>query len=121
MNIILRIGLIVGVLLFLGILLVFLRKKSLNLNYSLLWMMFGFALLIIGIFPGIITFFSRLLGIQTPSNTIFAFMIFLVLVILLALTSIVSRQHREIKKLIQNLALTQKELSDVKKKVDKNS
>lgn len=115
MSIILRICLILGVIAFFAIILIFLRKKSINLNYSLLWLLFGTVLLIVGLFPQIVTFVSKLLGIQSPSNTVFAIMLFLILVILIALTAIVSKQHRKIKCLVQNLALVQKQLNDMKK------
>lgn len=112
MDIVLRIFLIVGVLIFTCILFLFLRKKTLNLNYTLLWLLFSLVLLITAVFPGIITKVSSVLNIRTPSNTIFALTLFLILLILLSITSIVSKQHREIKALTQELALLKKETSD---------
>lgn len=112
MDLTLRLWLLAGVIVYFGVILVALRKKSLTLKYSLLWMLSALLLLIIVIFPQIINGVTKLLGIASPVNAVFTIVLFLVLMILISLSVIVSKQHAQIKKLIQSVALLEKRLRD---------
>lgn len=112
MDLTLRLWLLAGVIVYFSVVLIALRKKSLTLKYSLLWMLSAFLLLIIIIFPQIINWVTKLMGIAAPVNTVFTIVLFLVLMILISLSVIVSIQHAQIKKLIQSLALLEKNLRD---------
>lgn len=115
MGIALRISLLVAILLYLVIIIVLLRKKSLNLKYSLLWMFMAVVLLVMVAFPKAVEFLADLIGVASYINAIFMAFIFFILLLVVSLTSIVSKQSREIKTLIQNMALLQKQLNDLKK------
>lgn len=112
MDLTLRLWLLAGVIVYFGVILVALRKKSLTLKYSLLWMFSALLLLIIVIFPHIINGVTKLLGIASPVNAVFTIVLFLVLMILISLSVIASKQHAQIKKLIQSVALLEKRLRD---------
>ena len=58
-------------------------KKKLEIKYVLSWIIVDFCLLIIDLFPSILTFLCKCLGIQLASN-----MIFLVAIILLFLLAL---------------------------------
>ncbi len=112
MDLTLRLWLLAGVIVYFAVILVALRKKSLTLKYSLLWMFSAFLLLITVIFPQVIDGVTKLLGIASPVNAVFTIILFLVLMILISLSVIVSKQHAQIKKLIQSVALLEKRLRD---------
>lgn len=96
----LRVSLGIGIAIYYFILFYFLRKKTLSLKYTLLWIFFGIVLLLIIIFPKILNIIF-LFGIQSPVNGIFSFILFAVLTILMSLTAIASRLSEKIKILIQ--------------------
>lgn len=114
MSIALRISLLLGILVYLVLIFVLLRKKSLNLKYSLLWIFMAAVLLIMVIFPQIVTLIAHVIGIVSPMNAIFLAFIFFILLLLISLTSIVSKQQRKIKTLIQNVAILEKKIEDLK-------
>ena len=116
MSIELRITLILGVLAYLTGIIFLLSRKRINLKYSLLWMFSALILLLLAVFPQIVTLISNLIGIQSPVNAVFLFFIFCIILLLISLTSIVSKQSNEIKRLIQQLAILEKE---IKEKIDK--
>ena len=89
-----------------------LRKKRLNLKYTLLWLFSGVFMLILAICPQIVSAFSRLVGIQLPVNAVFAVAFFCVLMILMSLTVIVSRLNEQVKQLTQHFALLEKRVRD---------
>lgn len=47
------------------------RSSGVDINDTIFWIVFSFYLLIISIFPSIMSFFSRLLGFQAPVNMVF--------------------------------------------------
>jgi hypothetical protein len=95
---------------------------KLQLKYSLLWMLLSAVLIVCSIFPGIVYFFSDLLGFQAPSNFVYLVSIVGLLGICLSLTVIVSWQARDIRKLIQEVTLMQDNLKkDAKRKEQKET
>jgi hypothetical protein len=118
MPMILRTSLSIGVLTYFIIIIVFLRKKALTLKYTILWIFSGLIMLFILICPGFIEWLSALLGIQTPSNTVFALTLFFDLIIVMSLTSIVSKLNEKLKKIIQVMALLEKRMRDIEEKAD---
>ena len=71
MTTIFRIILLIGVLLYLAIILVLMRKGRMSLKYSLIWFLSGVILLICAIFPQVIRFFTQLMGVYSEANAVF--------------------------------------------------
>lgn len=108
----LRISLACGVILYLAFFLIMLKKKKLNLRYTLLWLGLSCLLIVLDLFPQIVSWIADFIGVQTPVNAIFLFFIFFILLILISLTSIVSQQHQQIKTLVQKLALLERSIEN---------
>lgn len=119
MGINLRVFLIICVLIYLAVIVQLLRKKKLNLRYTLIWIFAAAALLFMAIFPNVIVSITHLLGINLPSNFIFIVEGIFVLVILLSLTSIVSHLSNRILKLIQTQALLEKRVRDLESRLNR--
>ena len=85
-------------------------KGKLQLKYSLLWILLCLVILVCDAFPGIIFFFSKLLGFITASNFMFIVAIVLLLAICLSLSVAVSRLVIAVKNLTQRIAILEKEL-----------
>lgn len=112
MNRILQIFLIICLLFFIALVLRFLSKKQLNLKYTLAWLFADVSMLIVTIFPQIIDFIGRIIGIVAPVNTIFLFSGMFMILILLTLTFIVSHLNNRIYKMAQSVALLEKRVRD---------
>lgn len=113
MSFTLRIVLIIGVIVYFVIILLFLKHKALALKYTLLWMMAGIVLGIMVIWPETFIYFVRILGIASNMNGLFIACIAFIIMILMSLTSIVSRQADKIKNLTQTIAKMEKRLREV--------
>ena len=109
----LRYVMLIGVLFYFYCIFYFLKKKSLSLKYSLLWITTGSIMGIIALFPQIIYVFVKLIGIQTPVNGLYAICIFMMMLILISLTSIVSKQTERIKNLTQYIAILEKDVREI--------
>lgn len=109
----LRIVLIAAVICYFIIILYFLKQRALNLKYTLLWLLAGAVMGILVIVPELLTAIIHVFGIQDNMNGLFIFCIGFIIMILLSLTSIASRQNRKIRTLTQELAILDKRLREV--------
>lgn len=89
-------------------------RRKILLGYSLLWMLLSFILIVCPIFPEPIFQLASLMGIELPSNFIFILAIICLMLIALSLSVIASKQTAYSKTLIQEVALLNKEIEDMK-------
>lgn len=116
MSVYLRISLGVIVVLYFYLLLYFLKKKTLALKYTLLWLLSGVAMGIMLLFPGMLTVFVKIVGIETPVYGLFLAGIFFLMVISMSLTAIVSKQTERIKDLAQDNAMLEKRIRELEQR-----
>lgn len=109
----LRITLIMGMICYFILILIFLKNKSLLLKYALLWILAGIVLGCMIIFPQMLVWITRMLGIESNMNGLFILSIGFIIIILMALTSIVSRQSNRIRILIQVNAMLEKRVREL--------
>ena len=98
----------------------FLKRKALELKYTLLWLLAGIVMGAFIIFPQLLTYMVRILGIETPMNGLYVLCIGFIIIILMAITSIVSKQTMKIRILVQENAMLEKRLREAEKMIDKN-
>ena len=91
----------------------FLIKKSLELKYTLLWLLAGVIMGLAIVFPKFLIRFTKSLGIESAMNGLYVLCIGFILIILMALTSIVSKQTMKIRTLIQENAMLEKRIREM--------
>ena len=109
----LRITLAIALIVYFSLILIFLKKKAIELKYTLLWLLAGLCMAILVVFPSILPSLLRILGIAGNMNGLFIICIAFLMMLCMALTSIVSRQAGKIRNLTQSMAIMEKELRDV--------
>ena len=113
----LKIILVIAIVVFFVIIFYMLKHKRLTLKYTLLWLFTGFAMLILVLFPELMLGISQLIGVQTVMNTLYIFLFAFILMLLMMLTSIVSKQTERIKMLAQNNALLEEKMRELEGRV----
>lgn len=113
----LRFTLIVVVICYFVTILYFLKQKALNLKYTLLWLVAGLVMGILVIVPELLVFIIRIFGIQDNMNGLFIFAIGFIIMILLSLTSIASRQNRKIRTLTQEMSILDKRVRELEQRI----
>ena len=116
MSLILRIALIIVVLLFILLILKSIRRKKMNITFSLIWIVIGVLLIIAAIVPHFIENVSKAMGFETPSNMLFCVTIFIAFCLILNLTSIASMEHKKNTILIQEVSILKKRVEELEKK-----
>lgn len=114
----LRLVLIAALVVYFFMILVFLKNKTLELRYTLLWMFAGVVLAVLVIWPETLTRLIRLVGIQSNMNGLFLMAIAFIVMIMMSLTSIVSRQTNKIRNLVQEIAILEKQMRELEKKLE---
>ena len=109
----LRITLAVAIIIYLILILIFLKRRAIELKYTLLWLLAGALMAILVAFPNILPWFVHLLGIADNMNCLFIFCIAFLMMIVMELTSIVSRQTRKIRSLTQSQAILEREIREM--------
>ena len=116
----LRVVLIAAIIVYFIMILIFLKNKTLELRYTLLWMFAGMILAVLVIWPELLSRLVRLAGIQSNMNGLFIMAIAFIVMIMMSLTSIVSRQTNKIRHLIQEIAILEKRVRELEKDSEKN-
>lgn len=91
-------------------------KGRLLLRYSLTWLVLGAVCLLCSVFPVIVYGISDFVGFVTPSNFVLLIGLFLLLIIALSLTAVVSRLSTSNKNLVQRVAILEKRIEHSKRK-----
>ena len=118
----LQITLSIAVICYFIIIFYYLKRKMLELKYTLIWLVAGVIMGIMIYFPELLVWFVRLLGIESNMNGLYILCIAFIMMILMTLTSIVSRQQLKIRILIQEISMLEKRIRELEAREDgKNS
>lgn len=105
MSLNLRLGIIIVSLILLITILQNLKKGRMPIKYSILWFFSVLMLILVAIIPELFIKASSIIGFVTMSNMIIGILIFLILIITMSLTIIVSKQKKQIILLIQEVSM----------------
>ncbi len=109
----LQITLSVAVICYFIIILYYLKRKMLELKYTLVWLAAGVVMGVMIYFPELLVSFVRMFGIESNMNGLYILCIAFIFMILMTLTSIASRQQFKIKTLIQELGMMEKRIREL--------
>ena len=117
----LRLSLILAVIAYFILILWLLKRREISLKYTLLWLFAGLCMGILVIWPESLMIIIRIIGIENSMNGLFILAIAFVIIILMSITSIVSKQNEKIRSLTQTIAILEKQLREQGKSLkDKN-
>ena len=90
------------------------RKHQLNIDDSIVWIIWSIVLLILSIFPGLSHAISDFLGFESTSNFILTGFVFLLYIMVFFQNIRISELKEKNKKLIQRLSIVKKDEDDNK-------
>ena len=111
-----RLQIIVGIIIFIGLIGIFymIHRRKLNLKYALLWIFAGSIVLILDIFPEFLGIIARFLGIELPINMLFFLGFCFLILLVFGLTTKVSKMSDEVKRLTQEIAILKYDIEEWK-------
>ena len=91
-----------GLVVFLVILL---RTRRLREKYAITWIVVGLGVTVFGAFPGMAEWLARAVGVQTPSNLLFAIALIVLLLVGIQLSTEITSLEEETRTLVEEVAL----------------
>lgn len=107
---------VLGVLFALAVLAVIfalLLRRQLREKYAIMWLLIGFAVLILALFPGLLIGLSNLLNVEVPSNLIFALALVLLVGVTLHLSWELSQAEDEIRRVAEEVTLLRSDVEEI--------
>jgi hypothetical protein len=86
-------------------LVVLLRTRRLREKYAITWIMLGLGICVLGAFPDTVLALTRAVGVQTPSNLLFALALVVLLLVCVQLSVEITGLEEETRTLAEELAL----------------
>lgn len=111
-----QIGLLTASILMLAFVIIKVRKNKMNIHYSIIWIIWGISLIVLSLFPSIISWASKVLSIATPTNTLFLIMIFFLYCLTFYIYLKISKHNEEIINLNYEIAALKKKVEELDSK-----
>ncbi len=118
MDIVLRLVFLFSTLTLIFIIFRTISRKTISVRYALMWLLFSAFLLFFIIYPLFVEKMSRLLNFESSENLIFVLVLSSLILMLLSLTTIVSKQSTQIQSLIQEVAILKHRVDDMDEDVN---
>lgn len=114
----LQIWLLLGAAAYLVLIFWMLKTHRLNVRYSLVWLLFGLALVLFAAVPYVVFVLRDIFEIQMPSNLVFAMVIGFMLLITLSISAAITDFAERIKRLTQTVAILEKRVRQLESQLD---
>lgn len=114
----LQIWMLLGAAAYLLLIFWMLKTHRLNVRYSLVWLLFGLALVLFAAVPYVVFVLRDIFDIQMPSNLVFAMVIGFVLLISLSISAAITDFAERIKRLTQTVAILEKRVRQLENQLD---
>src|SRR3990167_7933949 len=98
------------------------RQRKLREDYSWLWVLTGFTIIILSLWYDLLVFFTHLIGAVLPTTTLFIFGLLFLVLISLHFSVKISKLTNQVKELSQKLAILDfytDEINSKKSKIEK--
>jgi hypothetical protein len=90
------------------------RRKKLREEYSWLWLLTGFGIIVLAVWYDLLVFITDMIGAALPTTTLFVFALLFLLLIALHYSIKISSLTDQVRKLAQKIAILQSELDEQK-------
>lgn len=82
-----------------------LRTRRLREKYAITWIVVGLGVCVFGAFPGVVAAIARAVGVETPSNLLFALALIVLLLVCIQLSTEITTLEEETRTLAEEVAL----------------
>lgn len=101
----------------LGWIVALLLRRRLREKYAFLWLIVGVVILVLALFPTLLTGLATILGVAVPSNLIFALAITLLVGVALHLSWELSLAEDEVRRVAEEVAILNADLQGLRRSV----
>ena len=116
MSIILRVVLISITVIYILMLIRSIRKKSLQISFSVFWFVSGIVLIIALAIPNLVEWVSQKLGFVAPSNMVFCLTIFIAFYLIFNITIKLAQENKKNVTLVQEVSILKEKVKELENK-----
>lgn len=113
MQVSLNVVLIVITLIYIFLILKSIRKKKLQMSFSVFWLITGILLIIALLIPNLVENISKALGFEVPANMVFCLTIFVSFYLIFNLTVAISKENKKNTLLVQEVSMLKKRVEEL--------
>ncbi|MHA7134540.1 DUF2304 domain-containing protein [Oerskovia turbata] len=95
-------------------LLVLLRRRRLREKYVAIWLVLAAGVSVLGAFPEIVASLATLVGVETPSNLLFALALMVLLIVCVQLSAEITSLEEESRTLVEEVAMLRHDLDELR-------
>jgi len=106
---------IVGAVLTLVVVVEMLRRRALRERHAIWWLVAGVLALVVGVFPGTLTWAAALIGVAVPSNLAFFVSVFILFLVSIQHSSELTRTEDHTRILAEKVALLEMRVAELEK------
>lgn len=92
------------------------RRKEIELKYSLLWILLGAGVILFACIPQLTSWMAGLMGIGQPINMLFFIGFCFAILIIFSLSVAISKLSTKVKKMAQEIALLEEKMKEIEVK-----
>ena len=100
-------------------LVILLRTRRLREKYAILWLVVGLGICVFAAFPTTVEALAKAVGVQTPSNLLFAIALIVLLLVCIHLSVEITTLEEETRTLVEEVALLRFDVERVRFDVDR--
>lgn len=108
---------IVFAVLVLVIIVSMLLRRQLREKYATLWLVIGIVLLVLALYPGLLSWLAGALGVAVPSNLFFALSIVLLVGVALHLSWELSQAEDEVRRVAEDVAIVRADIDELRSRL----
>jgi len=90
------------------------RKRRLREKYAILWLVLAALVIIVGAFPELVFLLTRAVGVEVPSNLVFAVAIVFLLLVCIQLSTEVTAVQEQTRTLTEEVALLRMDIEKLR-------
>lgn len=121
MQVSLNLVLIIMTLIYIFLILKSIRKKKLQISFSIFWLITGVLLIIALLIPNLVENISRALGFEVPANMVFCLTIFVAFYLIFNLTVAISKENKKNTLLVQEVSILKKRVEELENRIQEEN
>jgi hypothetical protein len=98
----------------LAVIMTMLLRRQLREKYAVLWLVIGLLVLVLGVFPGLLSWLAHVVGVQLPSNLLFILTLLLLLGVALHHSWELSKSEEETRRLAEEVAILRADVEELR-------
>lgn len=97
------------------------RYSKMQIEYAIFWIVLSLIMIVMAVFPQIVYCITSVMGMLSPANVVYLFIIGVLLLKVFMMTIEISNLENKVKELVQQIGISEKERRDEFQKLERET